>query len=152
MATTFGRQPEDPVVDKQGNALPGITLTLLATYSDAAAKTSPVATVVSGDLGRWTYSDPFNRSSLFARDPNGNIWALESEEVSSAAPVLDLSGVPSGSTFAVYWDPNTSSWKLGGTTITARPTTRTDLTMIVIGGSSGPAFGIPGVDIWLRDA
>jgi hypothetical protein len=150
MATTFGTQPEDPLTNSSGDVLVGYTLELYATRSNAQTQTGLVASVVTGALGRWTYTDSLSRSSLYLRDPAGNIWAIESEESANGSILSDLTVLPAGSVFTVYWDG--ANWTYNGSTIASRPSGRADLTMIAVGGASGPSFGQVGVDLWLRDA
>lgn len=150
MPTSFGSQPEDVVSDKKGNVQPGVTLELYASRDDATSQSSRVALVVTNEDGLWPYSDSLNRTLLFARDPKGHIWAVDSEGAAGAAPIAGLPGLPTGSTFTIYW--NGTDWTYGGNVISARPSDRTDLTMLAIGGSAGPGFGVVGVDLWLRES
>lgn len=46
--------------------------------------------------------------------------------------------VPPGAAFAAHWDG--ANWKIGTTTVTARPTARTDVYFILLGGTSNPAW------------
>ena len=66
-----------------------------------------------------------------------------------ATGVATINDLPPGLTFVVMWSG--TGWTLGGTTITARPTSRTDLTMHAYGGTTAPAFAIAG-DLWTEDA
>ncbi|HMQ09059.1 MAG TPA: hypothetical protein PKC04_00175, partial [Candidatus Nanoperiomorbaceae bacterium] len=61
-------------------------------------------------------------------------------DITSGTLVLDR--LPVGSSFRVYYDG--TSWKYGGNTITARPTSRTDLIMICVNeaNSDVPSFAI----------
>jgi hypothetical protein len=79
MATTFGTRPEDTVADSRGNVLSGVVLTLYPSKADAQARTSPVTTVSTNGSGLFPYDDPTGRVVLWARDPAGNVWAIESE-------------------------------------------------------------------------
>jgi hypothetical protein len=150
MATTFGNKGEDVLADSKGNVLTGIDLQLYPTRAAASSQTGRIATVATNSLGLWPYSDSANRTLLYVRDPAGNIWPVESEESVEAAPITGLAGLPAGATFVIYWSG--SQWTYGGTPIGARPSPRTDLTMIAVGGTTGPGFGIVGHDLWLRDA
>jgi hypothetical protein len=63
--------------------------------------------------------------------------------------VNTLANLPVGGVFTIVWD--TDHWEdLSGATISSRPTSRTDVTMIAKGGSSGPGFAITG-DLWFED-
>lgn len=64
---------------------------------------------------------------------------------------VSLAQMAPDATFAVIWVTNHWERKSApGTSVTTRPTTRTDVTMIAIGGTSAPAFAISG-DLWLED-
>lgn len=79
----------------------------------------------------------------------GNVLTI-SAAGGSAGPVT-LATLPAGSTFAVH--RSGANWVYGGGNITARPSARTDLTMILIGGleADRPAWAITG-DLHLADA
>ena len=56
-----------------------------------------------------------------------------------------LANIPPGSVVVVYW--NGTNWRYNGTNISARPTSRTDVTINFIdpiGTATEPAFGIEG--------
>lgn len=78
--------------------------------------------------------------------PTGATGAMGPQGPAGVATVDDL---PTGSTFVVRWD--TDHWEDdAGATITARPTSRTDITMLVITPESiPPAWAIDG-DMLLR--
>lgn len=63
--------------------------------------------------------------------------------------VATINDLPAGLTFVIVWSG--TGWTLGGSTITSRPTARTDLTMHAYGGTTAPAFAIAG-DLWTEDA
>ena len=149
MATTFGTRPEDVVTDRQGNVLSGVALELYGTRTDATGRLSKLSTVFTDTVGGWLYTDAVNRATVYVRDPNGRIWSVDAEEASAAAPIAGLAALPPGATFTIYWDG--SSWTYNGAPIGSRPSARTDLTMLAVGGTVGPSFGQVGVDLWLRD-
>ena len=64
--------------------------------------------------------------------------------------VATIADLPTGSSFIIRWD--TDHWEdASGATITSRPTSRTDITMMCItSGTTPPAFAIDGVDMLLR--
>ena len=60
--------------------------------------------------------------------------------------VPTLANAPSGMTFTVY--KNGANWVYNGVTITSRPSSRTDLTMIAIStDGTVPSFALAGIDI-----
>ena len=60
---------------------------------------------------------------------------------------LALAQASPGLTFVVSW--NGTDWTYNGSVTAARPTVRTDLTMIAVGGTAAPGFAITG-DLWLE--
>lgn len=63
------------------------------------------------------------------------------------APALD--DLPPGSVIAAYWD-GTANWKYAGANITARPTARTDISVLWVGGDVAhpPPGALTGTDLW----
>lgn len=80
MATTFGTRPEDTVADSRGNVQPGVVIQLYPTKTDATNQTALIASPISDSQGLYAYSDTLSRTGLWARDPNGRIWAINCEE------------------------------------------------------------------------
>lgn len=59
-----------------------------------------------------------------------------------------LEHLPPGATFMINWvSPN---WRYNNSNITDRPSARTDLRMIAVGGTTAPSFGITH-DLWLEE-
>jgi hypothetical protein len=79
MATTFGTRPEDASADSRGNINVGVVHTLYPTEADALARTSPIGTATTNELGLWPFEDSANRLSLWVRNPAGNVWPVEAE-------------------------------------------------------------------------
>lgn len=73
-------------------------------------------------------------------------WAIPD----SGAGMVDYADLPAGMTFTIRW--NVDHWEDAvGTTITARPTGRTDLIMFCVTDSvTPPEFAVSGVDMLLR--
>lgn len=90
-------------------------------------------------------------------DTTAQVWSSEAALVQSLSPIAfsgalsdatgtgSLGQLPTGAIFTVTWDGTTLK-NAAGTTITARPSTRTDLTMFIKGGPAAtpPAIFTPG--------
>lgn len=61
---------------------------------------------------------------------------------------LSLAQMAPGATFFINWSG--SAWQYHGTTITTRPSSRTDLVMVAVGGTTVPSFALTN-DVWLQD-
>ena len=61
---------------------------------------------------------------------------------------MQLSQLAVGGVFCVTWSG--TNWQYNGANITTRPTSRTDVVMIAVGGSAQPTFGLTN-DIWIEN-
>lgn len=112
-------------------------------------------TAKAGDyVPAWT--EVTNKPSTFppaththpAADVTGLAAVATTGAMSDVAGTLNLSQLASGGTFTVKW--NGTAWRYNGATITSRPTSRADVTMIAIGNTTAPNFGLAD-DLWLKD-
>jgi hypothetical protein len=78
----FGNRPDDVLQDHQGNAVAGVAIVCYASEADASSQTSSLGTAVSGADGRWPLTIN-GYDQVWARDPNGNVWAVASDSVIS---------------------------------------------------------------------
>lgn len=68
-----------------------------------------------------------------------------------AARVATLANLAPGSPFYISSPDSSATWQYNGVTITARPTSRTDVRMICLtAGATGPTFAVAGLDILER--
>lgn len=68
--------------------------------------------------------------------------------MSDVGGILQLSQMWVGAVFAITWSG--TNWQYNGVNITTRPTARTDVYMIAIGGTAQPTFGLAN-DIWIEN-
>ena len=90
---------------------------------------------------------------LATLDSGGDVPAAELDNVSvsfsSVSGTANLGQMAPGGVFFVEW--NGSAWTdSGGNVITSRPTSRTDLKMVALLGTTQPSFMLAG-DWWLKD-
>jgi hypothetical protein len=104
-----------------------------------------------------------NQLIIYQYQHSTGLWIVVNDSIamSTFAPVatsgdagdltgtLDLTSLPAGVGFFVFWTGST--WQFNGTTITARPTSRTDLVMVAVSGTTPPSFGLTN-DVWLMTA
>ena len=111
----------------------------------SGASGTPGAQGVSGATGPTGAS-----GATGAAGPQGPTGVTGPAGATGPAGMTTLDDIPTGTTFVVRW--NTDHWEdAAGNTITARPTLRTDVTMMCItSGTTPPAFAIDGVDMLLR--
>jgi hypothetical protein len=107
----------------------------------------------------FTVSTQF-RTVVYQYDAANHRWLpiaqfLTVSSLAIPAALSDLSGTVSydqaapGTVIGINW--NGSVWKIGTTTIAARPTSRTDIVCHFIGGTTAPSFATAGVDVWDQD-
>lgn len=89
--------------------------------------------------------------SQVENDLAGKAESAHTHSFTSLTGTASLDQVAPGAVFAVYWSTTLNSWAYNGTAITARPTTRGNVTMMSIGGSAQPAFAL-NQDFWLPEA
>lgn len=78
----------------------------------------------------------------------GGAPAEHTHDQTDITGALSLENLPPGGVFVVnFVSPN---WRYNNTTITERPTSRTDVRMFAVGGTVAPAFGITH-DMWFED-
>ena len=105
----------------------------------------PGATGATGTAGFQGATGPMGTTgSSGATGPQGPMGAT------GPAAVATIDDLPTGSSFIIRW--NIDHWEdAAGTTLAARPTSRTDLTMLCMTeGTTPPVFAIDGIDILLR--
>lgn len=116
-------------------------LSAIAALASAADKL-PYAT----GAGTWalTTLTAFTRTLLAGGDLSTwqNLLDMPSA-VSDLTGTATLAQMAPGSSFFVYWRPTTSTWEYTpGVALNGRPTSRTDLHMVLVGGATPPAWWI----------
>lgn len=94
-------------------------------------------------------SIPTTPQDIGAQPAGSYATAAQGAKADTALQSVTLANLPAGTSFVIVWDG--TGWTHGGQTITARPTSRTDLTMMAYGGTEAPTFAIAG-DLWTEDA
>ncbi len=110
---------------------------LVGTNGVTVAPNDAADTIVIG-LSGVTISQITNlQSALDGKAPNAH---THTQTLATMAP---------GGVFTVYYSTAAASWQYNAVNITARPTARTDLTMMALRGTAAPAFKLD-TDLWLE--
>ena len=104
------------------------------TRTVAGKPLSANVTIAKADVGLSNVDNTSDANKSFA-----------ASQITSGAFELDRSSP--GLVFVVSW--NGTAWTYNGATVTSRPTVRTDLRMIAVGGTAAPGFAITD-DMWLE--
>ena len=61
-----------------------------------------------------------------------------------------IAGMVAGESLWVFYN-GTDGYDYNGVTLTTRPTSRSDVTVVWVGGATAPPLRLAGSDIWLKD-